>query len=90
MNHFHFWQSWQGYPVHAIPSIIRDYRISATHQDRSESVIAEVASNHQRNRHHPARLDGVVRIRLEILGTHGLPRAQIYGIRVFEKRAGTG
>jgi hypothetical protein len=80
--HFHFWQSWQGYPVTAIPSIVRDYRITATHADGSSSVAAEVTGNFQRNRRHPASLAGVVGLRVEILQTNGLPRAQVYGVRV--------
>jgi hypothetical protein len=81
--HFHFWQSWQGYPVNAIPSIVRDYRIVATHQDGSTSVVAEIAGNHQRNRRHPVDLEDVRRLRVEIIQTNGLSRAQVYSIRAF-------
>jgi hypothetical protein len=80
--HFHFWQSWQGYPVNVIPSIVRDYRITATHADGSSSVVAEVTGNFQRNRRHPADLGNVTRLRVEIMQTNGLPRAQVYGVRV--------
>jgi hypothetical protein len=82
--HFHFWQSWQGYQRNAIPSIVRDYRVIATHTDGAATVIVEVAGNHLRNRRHEADLTGVVGLRLEVLQTHGLPRAQVYGVRVFE------
>jgi len=86
--HFHFWQSWQGYPVNVIPSIVRDYRIIAKHHDGSESVIAEITGNHLRNRRHLTVLDHVSGLRVEILGTNGLSRAQIYAIRVFKRPSG--
>jgi FAD dependent oxidoreductase len=70
--HFHFWQSWQGYQRNAIPSIVRDYRIIAVHADGSSTTIADVCGN-------------VSRIRIEISKTNGLPRAQIYAVRVLEK-----
>jgi hypothetical protein len=81
--HFHFWQSWQGYPVNAIPSLVRDYRIIARHGDGGSSIVAEVAGNFQRNRRHAAALDDVVSLRVEVRRTNGLGRAQIYAIRVF-------
>jgi len=84
--HFHFWQSWQGYPVNAVPSLVKHYRITAEHVDGSQTVVAEVADNFQRNRRHPAELTGVTRLRLEFLATHGLARAQVYAIRVMEKQ----
>ncbi|MCH7227028.1 FAD-dependent oxidoreductase [Haloferula sp. A504] len=81
--HFHFWQSWQGYPVNAIPSLVSDYRIVATHRDGSTSVVAEVTGNHQRNRRHQVDLEDVRRLRVEIVKTNGLSRAQIYSLRAF-------
>jgi hypothetical protein len=84
--HFHFSQSWQGYPVNAIPSLVKNYRIIAEHFDGKQTVVAEVAANFQRNRRHSAELTGVTRMRLEILATHGLARAQVYAIRVMEKQ----
>ncbi len=80
--HFHFSQSWQGYPARSIPSIVRDYRLIAHHADGSTSTVAEVTGNYQRNRRHPVALDGVTRLQLEILGTNGIDRAQVYEIRV--------
>jgi hypothetical protein len=81
--HFHFSQSWQGYPMNAIPSIVRNYRLTAEHADGSATVIADIHGNHLRNRRHAADLSGVIRLRLDILATHGIPRAQIYAVRVF-------
>ena len=80
--HFHFWQSWQGYPVHSVPAIVRDYRLIARHADGSSSTLAEVTGNFQRNRRHRMALEGITRLRLEILATNGLARAQVYEIRV--------
>ena len=81
--HFHFWQSWQGYLANAIPSIVRDYRIIATHGDGSSSVVAEVTGNHQRNRRHRVELADVSKLRVEVIRTNGLSRAQIYSVRAF-------
>jgi hypothetical protein len=80
--HFHFWQSWQGYPVRSLPSIVRDYRLIAHRADGTLSTIVEVTGNFQRNRRHRVALEGITRLRLEILGTNGLARAQVYEIRV--------
>jgi hypothetical protein len=82
--HFHFWQSWQGYPLRGIPSIIRDYRIIAEHEDGTTSVVAEVTGNYQRNRRHRTAVAGVRRLRVEIPATNGISRAQLYGIRVID------
>jgi hypothetical protein len=85
--HFHFWQSWQGYQRNAIPSIVRDYRITAVHENGSTTVAADVTGNFQRNRRHPVALDGVVSLRVEILSTNGIPRAQVYAIRTLQAAA---
>ncbi len=82
--HFHFWQSWQGYPLRAIPSIIRNYRIIAEHEDGTTTVVAEVTGNYQRNRRHRTAVAGVRRLRVEIAATNGITRAQLYGIRVID------
>jgi len=84
--HFHFGQSWQGYPVNAIPSLVKDYRIIAEHVGGAQTVVAEVVGNFQRNRRHSVGLTGVTRMRLDILATNGLTRAQVYAIRVMEKQ----
>lgn len=80
--HFHFWQSWQGYQLRSIPSLVKDYRIVAELGDGSTHVIAEVGGNFQRNRRHTTSLEGVRLLRVEILATNGLTRAQLYSIRV--------
>jgi hypothetical protein len=69
--------------MNAIPSIVRDYRLTAEHADGSTTVIADIRGNHLRNRRHAADLSDVVRLRLEVLATHGIQRAQIYSVRVF-------
>jgi hypothetical protein len=85
--HFHFWQSWQGYPVNAIPSLVRDYRIIAVHENGTSSVVAEVTGNFHRLRRHRLALDGIIRLQIEILATNGLHRAQVYEVRVLEPPA---
>ncbi len=85
--HFHFYQSWQGYPINAIPSIVRDYRLTAARKDGSTVTIAEVAGNYLRNCLHrlPSPIADVTSVRLEVLNTNGLSRAQVYSIRVFDR-----
>ena len=82
--HFHFYQSWQGYPVNAIPSLVRDYRVVATLSDGSQIVVAAVTGNAHRNRRHALAqpIENVASLRLEVLGTNGVQRAQVYAIRV--------
>jgi hypothetical protein len=82
---FHFGQSWQGYAVNAIPSIVKDYRIMARLSDGAEVVVAEVINNYQRNVVHTFNHKEVVGIRLDCGATHGIDRAQVYSVRVFEK-----
>lgn len=55
----------------------RDYRIIATHGDGSSSVVAEITGNHHRNRRHHVELEDVRRLRVEIVKTNGLSRAQV-------------
>jgi len=81
--HFHFSQSWQGYAVRAIPSLVKDYRVVAMKKDAPPVVIADVEDNYQRNCNHVADLQGVTHLRLECLSTHGLDRAQVYAFRAF-------
>ena len=59
------------------------HRLTAEHADGTATVIADIRGNHLRNRRHPADLSGVVRLRLEVLATQGIERAQIYSMRVF-------
>lgn len=82
--HFHFWQGWQGYPVNAIPLLVKDYRIIAEQVDGTQTVVAEVAGNFQHKRRHPVKLAGITLMRLEILANHCLARAQVCAIRVME------
>lgn len=82
---FHFGQSWQGYAVNAIPTIVKEYRIIAQLVDGSEVVVAAVVNNYQRNVSHQFNLKAVISIRLECGATHGIDRAQVYSVRVFEK-----
>ncbi len=82
--HFHFWQSWQGYPARAIPSLVKNYRIVARSQDGNEHTVAEVSDNYYRNCRHEVQLVDVVGVRLEIFGTNGIDRAQVYSVRIIQ------
>ena len=82
---FHFGQSWQGYAVNAIPTIVKEYRIVALLVNGSEVVVANVVNNYQRNCFHHFSLENVVSIRIECNATNGIDWAQIYSVRVFKK-----
>lgn len=85
--HFHFGQSWQGYPVRSIPTLVSEYRILVSLDDGTEVTVADVRDNHLRNRRHEACIQGVRSLRLECLSTHGVDRAHVYAIRVFGMRS---
>lgn len=82
--HFHFWQSWQGYGTKAIPTIIQDYRVLATDASGTTHIAVDVRGNFQRNRRHEIDLEGITSLRIECLGTHGIPRAHVQTVRVIE------
>ena len=82
---FHFGQSWQGYQTNALPSIVKQYKIISISSDGSEKCLFTIDSNFQRNCRHALNIQDVKKIRVVCLGTHGIPRAQIYSIRVIGK-----
>jgi len=83
--HFHFGQSWQGYHTNAIPTIVKKYRIIATSTQGNEICSHTVDNNFQRNRFDHLNIENVMKIRVECLSTHGIDRAHIYSLRVFER-----
>lgn len=83
MLDFHFSQSWGGYAQNTIPSLVKDYRLLAKSNSQSWQVLAEVNGNYQRLCRHSFDPVEVSKIKLEVLGTNGLNRAQIYSMRVY-------
>lgn len=82
---FHFGQSWQGYQTNAIPTLIKQYNIMATFADGAEKCLVTVDNNYQRNCIHSVDVAGVVKIKIACITTHGIDRAHIYSVRVFNK-----
>ncbi|MFP6900413.1 MAG: FAD-dependent oxidoreductase [Opitutales bacterium] len=70
-------------PWRAISSIVRSYRLLVQNEEGKWDELVSVTDNHQGFRTH--RFDPIQTkvLELEILGTHGLNRAQIYAIRVY-------
>ncbi|TBL74662.1 FAD-dependent oxidoreductase [Paenibacillus thalictri] len=72
-------------PRHTIPALVRHYRLlGRASADEPWRVLAEERNNYRRNRLHRLE-DGpaaIGQLRLEVLGTHGLNRAQVYSVRV--------
>ena len=83
MLDFHFSQSWSGYAQNAISSLVRDYRVLAKTGSQPWRTLAEVSGNYQRVCRHSFDLTEISEIRLEILETHCLNRAQVYALRVY-------
>jgi hypothetical protein len=86
---FHFSQSWQGYSVHAIPTIVKEYQILACLADGTENEIVHVKNNYKRNCLHETNIKNVLSIKLKCFATNGIERAQVYSLRILEKRGNT-
>ena len=76
-------QLWAEYPRDTIPSLVRDYRLSALTDSAEWRELAEVRGNYQRHRVHTVGPVQTQAIRLDVLSTNGLNRAQVYAIRVY-------
>jgi hypothetical protein len=83
---FHFSQSWQGYSVHAIPTIVKEYQILACLADGTETEIVHVKNNYKRNCLHETNIKNTLSIKLKCFATNGIERAQVYSLRILEKR----
>ena len=80
----HLTNLWTSYQRTALPSLVRDYRLLTRDRTNAQWVeVANVSGNYLRHRAHtfePIRVD---RLRLEVLATQGVPRAQVYTIRAY-------
>ena len=83
MLDFHFSQSWRNYDQNAISSLVKDYRLLAKNGSQPWRTLAEVDDNYQRLCRHSFDPIEISEIRLEMLKTHGLTRAQVYALRVY-------
>ena len=83
MLDFHFSQSWRNYDQNVISSLVKSYRLLAKNGSQPWQTLAEVDDNYQRLRRHSFDPIEASEIRLEILETHGLTRAQVYALRVY-------
>jgi len=80
---FHFKQAWTGYNKNVIPSIVKDYKLWAYDKDGNRSLIIAVEGNYQRLCKHSFGRIKMQKLRLEILATNGVDRAQVYSVRAF-------
>ena len=83
MLDFHFSQSWSGYAQNAISSLVKDYRLLARTGSQPWRTLAEMGGNYQRLCRHSFDPTEINEIRLEVLKTHGMDRAQVYALRVY-------
>lgn len=84
MLDFHFKQKWNGYSTNVLPAIVKDYRLWAEDKKGNKHLVAEVNGNYQRFCRHSCTEKNITKLRLEVLATNGLERAQIYSIRAFK------
>ena len=77
------YQSWQGYDCNVMPSLVKAYRLLYLDGAGDWREIARADGNYQRHRTHQVEMPKTRAIRLEILGTNGLDRSQVYSIRAY-------
>ncbi len=82
---FTFAQSWEGYPRRAIPALVRDYVLYTQDEDGVWHERIRERDNYQRHRTHTFEAESVRALKLEILATHGIDRAQVYDIRAYHR-----
>jgi hypothetical protein len=73
---------WTEYEFRAIPECVRHYRLFAWLNEEWKLLVEE-RENHHRFRVHQFPTATTEKLRLEIAGTHGDPRAQIYEVRFY-------
>jgi len=80
----HLTSLWQNYERNVLPSLVRDYRLLARDQMTGAwREVVEVHDNYVRRRVHKVDALTTDALRLEILATCGVPRAQVYSLRVY-------
>jgi hypothetical protein len=80
---FHLTSLWMSYNRNTIPSLIKDYRLLFLKDSGEWQERVFVQGNYQRHRIHNIEAVRTRAIKLEILNTNGLDRAQVYSIRVY-------
>ena len=83
MLDFTFYQRWVGYDLNVMPSLVQAYRLLYLDGAGEWHEIARADGNYQRHRTHHLEMPKTRAIRLEMLGTNGLDRAQVYSIRAY-------
>jgi hypothetical protein len=74
---------WGGYPAASVPAAVKDYRVLVRETPQGPWIqVLNVAGNYQRLRNHSLKGLRACALRLEILSTNGLDRAQVYGVRI--------
>ena len=64
-------------------SLVKDYRIYASGDDAKSTLIADIKDNQLAFNSHSFEPFNARSIEVEIISTHGLPRAQIYQVRIY-------
>lgn len=73
-----------GYSKNILPSIVKDYKIFVLEKCCSEwREIADIKNNYQKRCVHKIEPINISRLRIEVLDTNGINRAQIYSINVY-------
>jgi len=80
---FHVTSLWMKYKRNTIPSLIKDYQLHALNESGAWQLLASEKGNYLRHKRHQFSPVVTKAIRLEIFATNGLPRAQVYAVRVY-------
>jgi hypothetical protein len=80
---FTFYQSWRGYKHNVMPSLVQTYKLFYADDAGEWQEIASVRGNYLRHRTHRTETLCTRAVKLEILGTNGLDRAQVYSVRIY-------
>jgi hypothetical protein len=72
-----------GFDFNVLPSLVREYRISVKGAEGNWRELTHIVDNYMRQRVHAFDPIDALELKLEILGTNGIPRAQIYSVRVY-------
>jgi len=80
----HITSLWIRYQRTSIPALVREYRLLVREAETGEWIdLGVTRDNHRRRCVHSCSPMVITAVRLEIISTHGLPRAQVYSMRVY-------
>jgi hypothetical protein len=80
---YHITSLWQQYHRNTMPSLVKNYKLLVQTAENIWKELLCVDNNYKRRCVHEFSPIEISRLRLEIHGTNGLNRAQVYDVRVY-------